>query len=80
MTEAEIYQKQVKTCKQVQNMINELYISKDKIRDKIKELEKELNRYYMEGKNIYNLEYATYLRGKINILYDILEEDKPCQN
>ena len=75
MTEAEIYQKQVKTCKQVQNMINELYISKDKIKDKIKELENELNRVYMEGKLTYNYEYATFLKGKINILYDILEED-----
>ena len=75
MTEAEIYQKQVETCKQVQNMINELYISKDKIKDKIKVLEEELNRYYMEGKVTYNHEYATFLKGKINILYDILEED-----
>lgn len=50
------------------------YISKDKIRDKIKELEEELNRYYNEGKASYNHEYTTYLRGKINTLYDLLEE------
>ena len=75
MTEGEIYQEQVKTCKQVQNMINELYISKDKIKDKIKELEKELNRVYREEKGTYKYEYTTFLKGKINILYDILEED-----
>ena len=54
MTEGELYQKQVETCKQVQNMINELYISKDKIREKIKELEK----LYIEEMKPYQTEYG----------------------
>lgn len=50
------------------------YVKKSKIENKIKELEEELNRVYMEGKLTYNHEYATFLKGKINILYDLLEE------
>ena len=68
MTEAELYQKQVNTCKQVQNMINELYISKDKIRDKIKELEE-------KEKNCNFTGLITECEIKIETLKELLEED-----
>ena len=68
MTEAEIYQKQV------QDMINELYISKDKIRDKIKKLEYIYQRE--EEENGYNDETYMYYIPQIKVLNQLLEEDK----
>lgn len=73
MTEAEIYQKQVETCKQVQNMINELYISKDKIKDKIKELKKECVdcRY----RKMLNCKKQCTIGGTIKALKELLNEE-----
>ena len=72
MTEAELYQEQVKTCKQVQNMINELYVSKDKIRDKIKELE--WYGEYIKYRFVYTDYDKEVNKVKIETLKELLEE------
>lgn len=76
MTEAELFQKRVETCKQVQNMINELYISKDKIREKIKDIKYRCS--VCEFKEILECEKGSnYCGNKIalNNLEDLLKED-----
>ena len=55
---------------------SENYISKDKIREKIKELENKLNNFCEEvGKGFYyNNEWVNSMKMAINTLYELLEE------
>lgn len=68
----EIYKKQIETCEQVRNYINNLFVNKNKIRDKIKELKKECIdcRY----RKMLNCEKQCTIGGTIKALEDLLKE------